>query len=262
MDRQMEKSFVIFDIDGTLLDEEKRIPESTRRAVRLLQERGIGTAIATGRAPTQFEWIRRELNIRSYVAMNGQFTVWEGRTVYANRIDPELLGRMTDMAAERGDAIGYCGEKELAASAEAHPLIMMTLGRLKLDHPPVNPQFFRHTPVYQGYLFCKTDTGRHYKEAFPDLHFIQWHPNAYDILPLGVSKAVGIAKLLEAAGVPNSRCYAFGDGINDVEMLTEVGTGIAMGNAVPEAKAAADYVTTSNEQDGIWNGLVAVGLLD
>ena len=67
--------------------------------------------------------------------------------------------------------------------------------------------------------------------------------------------------MLEATGIDIENSYAFGDGLNDLEMLKMVGTGIAMGNAVDEAKAVADYVTTSCSNDGIWNGLVRLGLI-
>jgi hydroxymethylpyrimidine pyrophosphatase-like HAD family hydrolase len=55
--------------------------------------------------------------------------------------------------------------------------------------------------------------------------------------------------------------YAFGDGLNDIEMLKAVGTGVAMGNGVPEAKEVADYITTDVSEDGIWNGLKKLNLI-
>jgi HAD superfamily hydrolase (TIGR01484 family) len=73
----MRKLIVFFDIDGTLLNENKIIPASTKKAVHLLQEKGIHTVIATGRVPSMFYWIQKELNIDSYVAMNRQYVVFE-----------------------------------------------------------------------------------------------------------------------------------------------------------------------------------------
>ena len=82
-----------------------------------------------------------------------------------------------------------------------------------------------------------------------------------DILPNGGSKAEGIKKMLEILGIPREHVYAFGDALNDKEMLEFVGTGIAMGNAVQEIKDIADMVTKSVDQEGIKYGLEMVGLL-
>ena len=80
-------------------------------------------------------------------------------------------------------------------------------------------------------------------------------------MPKGGSKAEGIKKLIEKLGFKMENVYAFGDGLNDIEMLQTVGTGIAMGNALDIVKEYADLVTTNVEDDGIVNGLKEVGLL-
>lgn len=67
--------------------------------------------------------------------------------------------------------------------------------------------------------------------------------------------------MLEILGVDKEDVYAFGDGLNDVEMLSYVGYGIAMGNAEDEVKAAASYVTKHVSEGGIYEGLKMVGLL-
>lgn len=71
----MKQPMVFFDIDGTLLNEDKVIPDSTKKAVRLLQEKGVHTVISTGRVPKMFYWIQKELNISSFISMNGQYVV-------------------------------------------------------------------------------------------------------------------------------------------------------------------------------------------
>ena len=74
-------------------------------------------------------------------------------------------------------------------------------------------------------------------------------------MPKGGSKAEGIKKLIEKLGFKMENVYAFGDGLNDIEMLQTVGTGVAMGNALDIVKEYADVVTTNVEDDGIVNGL-------
>ena len=75
---------VFFDIDGTLLDHEKKLPASTKEAIKQLQDSGVFVAIATGRAPFMFESLREELGIDTFVSFNGQYVVFEGKVVYKN----------------------------------------------------------------------------------------------------------------------------------------------------------------------------------
>jgi Cof subfamily protein (haloacid dehalogenase superfamily) len=257
----MEKPIVFFDIDGTLLNEEMKIPESTKMAVRLLQEKGIHTAIATGRVPSMFYWIRKELNIESYVCMNGQYVVYEGNEIYSNPFDLDILQRLSTLTADNGHALAYCSADDIRVSERKHPFIEASFDALMMAYPEVDQEFYKQNSIYQGHLYCENKNEQMYFEGFPELSFVKWHEHAYDILPKGASKAVGIQKLINTLGITRENCYAFGDGLNDLEMLAEVGTGFAMGNAVPEAKAVADIITSSSSDHGIYNGLKKVGLL-
>ncbi|MFD0049734.1 Cof-type HAD-IIB family hydrolase [Actinomycetes bacterium NPDC127524] len=257
----MEKKIVFFDLDGTILDENKQIPESTKKAVQMLQENGISTVIATGRVPIMFEWILKELNIDSFVSINGQYVVYEGSEIYTNPMDGEMLADLTNAASGKGHAIAYCGSHAVNASEEKHEWLAEGLKTMKLDYPVVDREFYRHTPVYQAHLYCGTEDDKLYSELYPGYKFVRWGENAFDVLPEGASKAIGIEKMLKAAGIKNENSFAFGDGYNDIEMLEAIGTGIAMGNGVAEAKEAADMVTDSCSEDGIYNALLKLGLI-
>ncbi|EKN63783.1 cof family hydrolase [Neobacillus bataviensis LMG 21833] len=258
----MEKSIVFFDIDGTLLNEEKKIPASTKRAVQLLQEKGIHTVIATGRVPNMFYWVQKELNIDSYVSMNGQYVVFEGKEIYSNPIDPDMLQSLSTMTANNGHALAYCSHNDYKVSQRNHPFVEAGFDSLMMPYPEVDEKYYTHLPIFQGHLYCNPQDVQMYFDKYPDFSFVKWDDNAYDILPNGASKAVGICKMLDILDISVENSYAFGDGLNDLEMLKLVGTGVAMGNAVPEAKAAADIITTSSSADGILNGLIEVGLLE
>lgn len=82
-----------------------------------------------------------------------------------------------------------------------------------------------------------------------------------DIIARGNSKSKGIDHVLEYYGIALKDTMAFGDGGNDIPMLGHAGIGVAMGNASDEVKAAADYVTTSVDEDGIMNALKHFGVL-
>jgi len=258
----MNKPIVFFDIDGTLLDEKKVIPKSTKQAVRRLQEKGIQTVIATGRVPKMFYWIQKELNINSYVSMNGQYVVLEGKEVYSNPIDPGVLQLMSNLTVRNGHALAYCSHDDYKVNKSNHPFIEASFDSLMMPYPEVDKEYYKQLAIFQGHLYCDPRDAEQYMSSFPEFSFVKWHDTAYDILPRGASKAVGILKLLEALNLQKEDAIAFGDGLNDIEMLTTVGTGVAMGNAVPEAKAAAVLITTSSSQNGILNGLIQVGILE
>lgn len=94
------KKIVFFDIDGTLLDHEKSLPASTKKALKLLKENGVFVAIATGRAPFMFESLRLELEIDSFVSFNGQFVVFENEVIYENPLNEAELHRLSQDAKE------------------------------------------------------------------------------------------------------------------------------------------------------------------
>lgn len=257
----MDKKIVFFDIDGTLLNNRNEIPDSTKKAVRSLQDKGIVTAIATGRIPSMFDWVREELGISSYVSINGQYVVHEGRTIYSNPIDRAILKELVELTTTSGHALATCSSDKVRALAENHPHIRNSFATIELPHPPVDPYFHLNEPVYQGYLFVDNEEQTVYDQKFPQLRFVRWHNYAVDVLPSGSSKAIGIEQMLRILGIRPENSFAFGDGLNDVEMLASAGVGIAMGNAVNEAKDAAKMVTASSSEDGIWKGLQMVGLL-
>lgn len=75
--------------------------------------------------------------------------------------------------------------------------------------------------------------------------------NNIEVNALGVNKGIGLLKLGELLGIKREEIMACGDGMNDLEMIREAGLGVAMANAVQEVKDAADFVTDSNEKDGV-----------
>ncbi|WP_228409623.1 Cof-type HAD-IIB family hydrolase [Radiobacillus deserti] len=256
----MKNKIVFLDIDGTIVNHDKEIPASTIEAVRKLKENGVYVAIATGRAPFMYEDIRKKLGIDSYVSFNGQYVVLNGEVVYKN---PLPLNRMEELFAtvkEQGHSIAFMNHLEMRASRPDDKLAEEAIHSLKFEYPNVDPEFYKKTEIYQSLLFCQEEAN--YKQKYADLRFIRWHDNSCDVLPDGGSKAVGVEKLIEASGLQIEDSFAFGDGLNDLEMIQLVGTGVAMGNAIPELKKVADYVTDDVDKDGLYKGLVHLGLIN
>ncbi|WP_223595190.1 Cof-type HAD-IIB family hydrolase [Neobacillus bataviensis] len=255
------KKIVFFDIDGTLLDHEKKLPISTKNAIRLLKENGVFVAIATGRAPFMFEGLREELDIDSFVSFNGQYVVFEKKAIYENPLNESGMEKLYQKALINKHPLVFMTEKTMKSSVKHHPFIETSLGSLNFLHPEEDLHFYVNRKLYQSLLFCESQDEHIYLDAFPNFDFIRWHPYSVDILPKGGSKAEGIKKMIDQLGFELKDVYAFGDGLNDLEMLKEVGTGVAMGNGVPEAKQHADLITTDVSNNGIWNGLKELQLI-
>ncbi|MGE8206741.1 Cof-type HAD-IIB family hydrolase [Heyndrickxia sp. NPDC080065] len=255
------KKIVFFDIDGTLLDHDKKLPITTKKAIYTLKENGVFVAIATGRAPFMFKDLREELDIDSFVSFNGQYVVFENNVIYKNPLDHAELQNINDYSATYNHPLVFLNEKNMTSNIENHPFIVDSISSLKLSPPAFDPDFYKDREIYQALLFCKEHEENLYLDKFRKFHFIRWHDLSMDVLPRGGSKAEGIKKMIERIGFKIEDVYAFGDGLNDVEMLDAVGTGIAMGNASDFVKKHADYITSDVSEEGIFNGLKHFNLL-
>jgi Cof subfamily protein (haloacid dehalogenase superfamily) len=255
------KKIVFFDIDGTLLDHEKKLPTTTKKAINLLREKGVFVAIATGRAPFMFEGLRRELEIDSFVSFNGQYVVFENEAIYENPLDKGELEKFLQSTMQNNHPLIFMNEKTMKATVTDHPYIVSGMGSLKIPHPDQDSHFYVNGNIYQTLLFCKEHEEKLYTKDYQHFDFLRWHPYSLDVMPRGGSKAVGIKKMIERLGFDLKDVYAFGDGLNDVEMLKAVGTSVAMGNGVAEAKEKADFITSDVSEDGIWNGLKELQLI-
>ena len=256
------QALVFFDIDGTLLDHEKNLPQSTKKAIAQLQVAGHITAIATGRGPFMYVPLRDELKIKSFVSFNGSYVVIDDEVVFTNPLHEEKLLELTTEGLEKDQPAVLMTAEAMHSNVEKHPFINDSLATLKLDvAPSFDPKFNQAQKLYQTLFFIEEENEQYYREKYPEFEFIRWHPFSVDVIPRDGSKAKGIEAAVKALNIDPENVYAFGDGLNDVEMLKAVKKSVAMGNAVPEAKEVAKYVTKDVDQDGILHGLKMVGLL-
>ncbi|TSB45366.1 Cof-type HAD-IIB family hydrolase [Alkalicoccobacillus porphyridii] len=257
----MDKAMIFFDIDGTLLDHQKNLPASAKQSIAALKQAGHEVAIATGRPPFFFEGLRKELGIDSFVSFNGQYVVYKGEEIFANPLDAASIEELTSFSAKRNHPLVYMNHHTMKSNIADHPAIEESLNSLKVHAPELDPLFHKDRDLYQTLLFCTEGEEKEYMESFTNIRFVRWHPSSVDVIPANGSKAVGISHLIKKLGFSIDQVYAFGDEKNDLEMLSQVGHGVAMGNAPQVVKDAANYVTKPVDEDGIEHGLKMVGLL-
>ncbi|SOB92053.1 hypothetical protein SAMN05880501_101435 [Ureibacillus xyleni] len=245
------KKILFFDVDGTLYNSEKKIPISAKEAIQKAKSNGYEIAIATGRAPFMIESLLEELEIDTYITFNGQYVVYKGEVVFTDSVDKKYLSEIIAFGSKRNHPVVFIDEREMIASIEGHDYIQSSLNTLKYPYPIINPLFYEENAVYQTLIFMEEKDEQLYHNTFSEVKFVRWHKYSCDILPKDGSKARGIIKLLERMNIPIENSFAFGDGLNDIEMLQAVGTGVAMGNGHELAKKSADVIAGHVDKDGL-----------
>lgn len=259
---------VFFDIDDTLYVKNKAyIPNSVYTAIRKLKERGIKTGIATGRARGVFPPMINELieqeQIEVLVTINGQHNSYQGQVIERHPISIARIERLIAFFERHNIIYGFVTNDTIAVSATS-PQMHAALDPV-ITHCIVDKQYYQRHEVYQMIAFYTESEDELIERSGvlgDDIKALRWHDNSVDLLDDTGSKARGIASITQHLGYTADHVMAFGDGINDIEMLTHAALGVAMGNARAELKEIAQYVTTDIEDDGIYNALIHLGVID
>ncbi len=261
----MNKNLVFFDIDGTLLPHgETKIPQDVIKAIHETKNDQTEVFICTGRCRMQAMQYIEQLKTDSYICSNGQDVVYQGKQVYSNVFDPKLKQKLIKIFTIHEVDWGYETKERIfiPESNSASTVKNWLKGYGILDVGISNDNF--HKEVYQFWAFGEVKLVQKVEKALieNDIKYLKWSDSALEILPSDESKAKGISFIkdkLEANG-KNVKTYAFGDGVNDIEMLSYVDESVAMGNACDALKKVAKHVTSSCHEDGIISGLKKVGL--
>lgn len=247
-----------FDIDGTLVSfKTHTIPQSTIDAIRRVRQQGIKVWIATGR-PLPFINNLQGLEYDGIVSVTGAHCqMRDGEVIFSQPVDKADVMRMVKRQRETGIAVAYAGnEYAIIAAPNGIPAAVTEVFKL-LDikepslHEPEEALQFDVMEVIA--FFTEEEREDIMGNILQNCNDCRWHPDFADCVAKGIDKAVGIDKVITHYGIDISETMAFGDGGNDIAMLTHVGIGVAMGNASDEVKQHADIVTTTVDDDGISN---------
>lgn len=256
------------DLDGTLLDEKKELTPYTREVLNKAIESGVVVLVATGRP---LKGVPKELlafpGMRYVLTANGARIIdqKENKIIYENLVPKEnvkkildILGRYDTLKEIYFDGQGYASAAEYARAEEFFPTEAMknyvTTTRFPVEDIWAKlEEENRASDKVQG-VFAKLEERKSALEDLKELGGINVTGslvNNIEINAAGVNKGLGLVKLGELLGIKREEIMACGDGLNDLEMIRTVGFGVAMDNADPLVKEAADYVTDSNEKDGV-----------
>jgi Cof subfamily protein (haloacid dehalogenase superfamily) len=244
-----------------LLTSDLTIADSSIEAIHTLREQGVEAVIATGRTIAEIGYVLEETGIRSCVAMNGQYVIFNEELIYENPFSQEKVKELHHAASENGHEMAFYNADKIVVTASGSELIARNYERVGSEYPPVDGNLYLNESIHLILLFCKEGEETYYQEKFPYFQFVRNSPYGCDVYPAGTSKATGIERLISHQNLSPDAAYCFGDGLNDMEMFQLVKYPVAMGNAVDRIKKMASYVTTSNNDDGILAGLRLCGLL-
>ncbi len=255
-----------FDIDGTLVSLKTKVyPPNLPPVLRKLREKAVLLFVATGRSKFEIatERLLEGLEFDGLLTNNGQDAYdAQGNLLYSKPLDPKEVCAILDWVEEEGapcwmvggekSCLNFCNESVRLAMDSIHTA-------------PPEPDDLREMakkPVYKIVLFRTKEEMAQPMALAPTSRTTQWFALGHDIISKDGGKKNAMLEIIARYGIAPEECIAFGDSENDLEMLRAAGIGVSMGNGTEECKAAADYVTTDCDEDGIINALKHFGLIE
>ncbi|EOH99674.1 cof-like hydrolase [Enterococcus haemoperoxidus ATCC BAA-382] len=275
----MDIKAIVLDIDGTLLNDDKKLTSQTKEALINAQKNGIKVILASGRpTPGMMKYVE-ELEMARY---NGLIVSYNGAHVLDVRTQNELFSQPLSVESSKNilEHLKQFDVKPMIAKNEYMYVNNVFDGMLDLEFSDGLFNIIEYESRGGNFQLCeKTDLA-----SFVDfpLHkilvaaqpeYLQEHwqqilapfeqtvsgifsaPMYFEFTDKGIDKANALEKTLKPLGINQEHIISFGDGHNDLSLINYAGIGVAMGNAVDELKKAADKITLTNNEDGIAKAL-------
>lgn len=250
---------IFFDIDGTLLDREHKIEDSTREGIRQARENGHQVFLNSGRTKAYIhdpDLLSMEFD--GILCGCGTHVIYHGKDIVYHQLSRELAEKTVDI----------CYRHQLPLIMEGRNWLYMDEDMICRDpygawlyrrEAPIIRPIRGNSVAWECQKFSAAIRGLDYQEAAEqlseDYQVLDHDGAAMELVPKGYSKATAIRAVCEAAGIDRTETYSFGDGANDVDMLRYAQYGIAMGNSKTPALQAADYITDDIHAAGVYHAL-------
>lgn len=260
----MKYKLLVLDVDGTLLNDAKEITKRTLSALLKIQQMGVRVVLASGRPSYGLMKVAKTLELGNYggfiLSYNGCqiINAQNGEILFERRINPEMLPYLEKKARKNGFALftyhdnliltNNSDDEHVLDEAELNDLVVIEEEEFStaIDFAPCKCMLVSDDEAALVAL------EEHWKKRLSGvLDVFRSEPFFLEVVPCSVDKANTLGALLEHLGVKREEVMAIGDGTCDVAMLQLAGMGVAMGQAPDSVKACADYITASNEEDGV-----------
>lgn len=260
----MKYRLLVLDVDGTLLNDEREISKRTLAALLKVQQMGVRIVLASGRPTYGLMPLAKTLELGNYggfvLSYNGCQIIkaQNGEILFERRINPEMLPYLEKKARKNGFAIFTYHDDTLITDSPDNEYIKneALLNNLKIIREDEFSTAIDFAPCKCMLVSDKEKAliglEQHWEKRLAGtLDAFRSEPYFLEVVPCGVNKANTLGALLEHLGVTREEVIAVGDGVCDVTMLQLAGMGVAMGHSQDSVKVCADYVTASNEEDGV-----------
>ena len=255
-------------IDGTLLQTNGRMNKLTKEAIDYVQQKGIYVTLVTSRSFLSAKKVAKALKINSIlITHSGAYIAKDiGKPIHAARIEENTTYDLVRLLEGFPCQIRLVHEHYSLANKYKlnHNLLAKTvftsgdpvsysqqfvdsIGETIVDEP-ANPSSIE---VYFEYKEDLKDVKEAIENVFSEVDCIQLDELRLNIVPTSVSKLNGLLYLAERLGIPRSQIVSIGDDLDDIEMIEAAGLGVAMGNAPVEVKRAANWITRSQNENGV-----------
>lgn len=261
----MNYEIITLDLDGTLTNSEKKITAPTKKALLEIQEAGKQVILASGRPTNGVVPLAKELELDRFggylLSFNGGriMNCKTDEVIYQKVLPPHTLDPIAEIAsAYPVDILTYNMENIFCIQNEEKPNEYTMLESRINSMPVLNIPDFHNIDFPVNKVLISGDPK--YTKELEKLMKKQFHsllniyrsePFFLEIMPAHIDKAYSLQKLLDNIGRTSDEMICCGDGFNDLSMLEFAGLGVAMANAQPLLLEKADFITKSNDEDGI-----------
>lgn len=261
------RKMIVIDLDGTLLDQNKKCPLKTKRYLKKLKDNGYIIVIATGRILNDAINVTKGATFSNYIISNNGSYIYDMERKYGileYNIKNDQIRKICSYYDKYEDEIDHmtiCDTKYYYKYSKYEKKYsnfnkkIIDLKKFLNDFNSINHMSIscsNNNKVLEIYDKIRND--------IPNLNFMimqdsfsnkQW----IEIVYIDVSKYNAIKKISEIENILNENIIAFGDGLNDIDMMTKCGISVAMANALKEVKQVSNYITLSNNENGVMDFL-------